>query len=172
LAVAAAVAFHFVPENVWINDLRIALASHEFFLGLGVLSLFSLYFILYTLLVKQTPGEQVAESEVILVQGKDGNIKVAKDAVENLAEKEAAEAHSVRSVRAEMFKQNKNDAPPFALELSIIMLVGADVNAVTKDVTERIRQQFIRTFGVKDVPITVTVTEITNAPVENQKRVV
>lgn len=172
LAVAATVAFHFVPESVWINDLRVALARHEFFMGLGVFSLFSLYFILYALLVKQHTSDQISEDEVVLAQGKDGNIRVARDAVQNLAEKEAAEAHAVRSVRAEMFRQNKSDASPFRLELSVIMLVGADVATVTKDVTERIRRRFAKTFGISEVPISVTVTEITNAPVENQKRVV
>jgi len=172
LALVATVAFHLVPESVWVSDLRAAMTDEKFFMGLGVLSLFSLYFILYALLVKPSREDPALEDEVVLVQGKEGHIKVAKDALKNLAEKEAALAYAVRDVRVDVIKSKKGDKAPFALEAGIIMLVGADISAVSKDVSDRIRRQFAKTIGITDVPIEVTINEITNAPVENQKRVV
>lgn len=173
LALVATAAFGVVPEREWLSEIRYWFGRQEFYTVLGVLSLFSLYFILYALLVK-TPevGTDTAEDEFILVQGKGGEVKVATEAVKALAVREAELANAVRSAVAEVRREKKEDGAGFRLELSLIVLVGVGVAEISAEVTELIRRQFAKTFGIDDMPLDIKVQEITNAPVENKKRVV
>lgn len=173
LAMVATAAFGVVPENEWLSEVRYWFARHEFYTVLGVLSLFSLYFILYALLVTRPDREetQMAEDEFVLIQDPKGEVKVSVEAIKKLAEKEAELVHSVRTATAEVTKVKKAEAP-FRLELELVILVGTEVAAVSAEVTQQVNRQFKQTFGLENLPITIKVNEITNAPVENQKRVV
>jgi hypothetical protein len=176
LGLVAMAAFQVVPENEWIVDLRYVFGRHEFFTGLGVLSIFSLYFILCALLVKrETEDELVAETDIVLLQGKEGEVKVSAEAVKKVVEKEAMSAHSVREATASVFKvkNKREDGLLFRLSLELTILIGAEVAAVSADVKSRVQRQLNRTLGISEVPMEIKIAEITNAPVENNtKRVV
>lgn len=169
LGVAAA-CLKLLPEHVWVNEMKYGLQQQETLAAVGVFLVLSIYFVLYCFF-SSSDKKPSTEKEVILLKGADGEIKVAADAVRNVVEREAMAATFVRDAKARVVPMGKEEGTPLRLEVQLVLLSGANVPKVSNEVTSNVKTHLRQTMDIPDVPLEVSVSEITNAPVE-KKRVV
>ena len=166
----AAVCLKILPEHVWLNELRYALLQQEALTAAGVFALLSVYFVAYSLFSRHSSAP--APKEVVVVKGEEGEVGIAVEAVRNLAEREAQAVTSVRDVKVQVRTSAKSGENPLRLEVRLVLLAGANVPRVSDAVIASIKKGIRQTMDFPDVPVSVTVSDISNAPVENGKRVV
>ena len=159
-----------LPERIWSNELSYAFMQQECLTAAAVFLALSLYFVGYCFFSGKS-SDSAASGEVIVVKGGAGDVRVSVDAVRNLAEREARAVPSVRDAKVRIRTASSEDCP-FRVEAHLILLMGANVPQVSHAVTENIKAQIRHTMDFSDVPVTVTVSDISNAPGEKRKRVV
>ena len=136
-----------LPERIWSNELSYAFMQQECLTAAAVFLALSLYFVGYC-----------------FFSGKSSDSAAS-------GEREAQAVPSVRDAKVRIRTASSEDCP-FRVEAHLILLMGANVPQVSHAVTENIKAQIRHTMDFSDVPVTVTVSDISNAPVEKRKRVV
>ena len=159
-----AVALRIVPESVWLNELRYALSRQELLAVCGVFFLVSLK--LFFAVFSRTSTSARTHGEVMVVDTKAGAVQVALSAVRGIVERVALSMQGVRTATAVI---SVHDAPkdavgtPIQVELKITLADQTSLNAVSEELTEKVRQELHDVLGVADVPVALRVTEIANA---------
>ena len=121
---------------------------------------------------KGSSKKQVVYGEdVVVVSNGKGIVNVSLAAVQRLVEREALAVAKVRAATAKVY-QYSGEKTSIRVDAQLVLLVGANVSEVSDQVIERIQDQLRAALGFLEVPVGVSVTDISNAPVENKRRVV
>ena len=159
-----AVALRIVPESIWLNELRYALSRQELLAACGVFFLVSLK--LLFAVFSRTSHSARTHGEFMVVDTRAGAVQVALPAVRGIVERVALSMQGVRTATAVI---SVHDAPkdsvgtPMQVELKITLADQTSLNAVSEELTEKVRQELHDVLGIADVPVALRVTEITNA---------
>ncbi len=159
-----AVALRIVPESIWLNEVRYALSCQELLAVCGVCFLVSLK--LFFAVFSRTSHTARTHGEFMVVDTRAGAVQVALPAVRGIVERVALSMQGVRTATAVI---SVHDAPkdstgtPMQVELKITLADQTSLNAVSEELTEKVRQELHDVLGVADVPVALRVTEIANA---------
>ena len=159
-----AVALRIVPESVWLNELRYALSRQELLAVCGVFFLISLK--LFFAVFSRTSTSARTHGEFMVVDTKAGAVQVALSAVRGIVERVALSMQGVRTATAVI---SVHDAPkdavgtPMQVELKITLADQTSLNAISEELTAKVRQELHDVLGIADVPVALRVTEIANA---------
>ena len=159
-----AVALRIVPESIWLNEVRYALSCQELLAVCGVCFLVSLK--LFFAVFSRTSHTARTHGEFMVVDTRAGAVQVALPAVRGIVERVALSMQGVRTATAVI---SVHDAPkdavgtPIQVELKITLADQTSLNAVSEELTEKVRQELHDVLGVADVPVALRVTEIANA---------
>ena len=167
----AAACLGLLPEHNWINELRFASRQQETLTVAAVFAAVSFYFVCYSYFFG-TSQAAPDPKEIIVVKGRTGDVRVAVDAVRNLAEREAGSVASVRDVKVRVQPLSKTEGNPLKLDVRLVLLSGANVPQVSDQVIGNIKGGLRQAMDFPDVPVSVTVEGISNAPRGDGKRVV
>jgi len=161
--VVAAVALRIIPENIWLNELRYALSRQELLAVCGVFFLVSLK--LFFAVFSRTSSSARTHGEFMVVNTPAGAVQVALSAVRGIVEREVLSMQGVRTASAVISVQ---DAPkdsvetPMQVELKITLADHTSLNAISEELTRRVRSELHDVLGIVDVPVNLHVTEISN----------
>ena len=160
-----------MPANFWQPSLKFLLAQPEMLVGLAVMFLMALFLLSKVFVSSQAAPEQfeVAESEIVLQKGMAGEVKVAIDAVQRIAERAALSVKGVRESEAVILK-DKNDT--LIVRLTIVLGQGFAAPIVSENTVNAINNEIMIALQIPEVPVEVTVKDITNAVVERNRRVI
>ena len=159
-----AVALRIVPESIWLNELRYALSRQELLAVCGVFFLVSLK--LFFAVFSRTSTSARTHGEFMVVDTKAGAVQVALSAVRGIVERVALSMQDVRTATAVI---SVHDAPkdsigtPMQVELKITLSDQTSLNAISEELTAKVRQELHDVLGIADVPVALRVTEIANA---------
>ena len=164
VAVLAA-ALRFVPEIIWLNELRYVLSRQETLAVCGVFFLVSLK--LFFAVFSGTPRKRRTHGEFMVVDTPTGAVQVALSAVRGIVERTALSMQGVREATAVISVQDaKKDSAetPMQVELKISLNDHSNLNAVSEALSANVQQNLHDVLGIADVPVEICVTEISNAP--------
>jgi hypothetical protein len=160
-----AVAFRFVPEGVWLNELRYALSRPETLAVCGVYFLVSLKF--FFAVFSRTSTTKRTHGEFMVVDTPAGAVQVALSAVRGIVERTALSMQGVREAAAVISvhdAKNASEATPMQVELKIMLTDQSNLHAVSETLTANVKQNLHDVLGIVDIPVEIRVTEISNAP--------
>lgn len=159
-----AVALRIVPESIWLNEMRYALSRQELLAVCGVFFLVSLK--LFFAVFSRTSTSARTHGEFMVVDTRAGAVQVALSAVRGIVERVALSMQGVRTATAVI---SVHDAPkdavgtPMQVELKITLSDQTSLNAISEELTAKVRQELHDVLGIADVPVALRVTEIANA---------
>ena len=163
IAVVAA-ALRIVPESVWLNELRYALSRQELLAACGVFFLVSLK--LFFAVFSRTSHSARTHGEFMVVNTSAGAVQVAISAVRGIVEREALSMQGVRTASATI---SVHDAPkasvetPMQVEIKITLADHTSLHMISTELTQRVHKSLHDALGIAEVPVTLRVTEISNA---------
>lgn len=159
-----AVALRIIPEGVWLNEVRYALSRQELLAVCAVFFLVSLKFFFAVFSRKSNPRR--THGEFMVVDTPSGAVQVAIAAVRGIVERVALSMQGVRQAVAVVSVHDmKKDsaAEPMQVELKITLADRANLNSISEELTQNIRQNLHDVLGIADIPVKIRVTEISNA---------
>ncbi|MBR2216661.1 MAG: alkaline shock response membrane anchor protein AmaP [Selenomonadaceae bacterium] len=166
-AVTAAVWLNLVPEPWWLNEWHYALTRSETIMVIALYFLLNLHLLACALSGSQK--EEVAPKEFVILKGAYGETKVAAAAITAVIERVATSVMTVREAKAEIASDAKNEAVPIRVLLKLTVLTEANVEDISRQVMEAVQAQLKQNLGMDKVPVAITVTGISNAPVEKRR---
>ncbi len=167
--VAAAVCLKLIPGHLWKNELMFALGQMETLGVLAVIFLVSLY-MLSASVSSSGPKKEKLPAELELKSGDSGTIRVSVEAVKRLAERVASSIHGVRETHVKLLPPKDGEAA-VTLTMDLVLLQGISVPDIGQQAAQAVRQELENTMSMTDLKVDVSVSDITNAPVD-KKRVV
>lgn len=165
----AGVFLHLIPEGMWQNELRYAVARPESLAVLAVVFLLGVHLMVAALSSGGKKDRREASGELVLSESGQGKVKVAVTAIRELSERSALAVTGVRDVKAKVEKQKEGS--PISIALQLVLIQGASAPDVSGQAAQAVRRELAAALKLPDVPVNVLVSDISNAPVE-QKRVV
>ena len=157
-----------IPERLWLNELRFWMERPEAWGVLAAVFLLSVYFLFA---VFSTGGKKQSDrppmDDVLLVDGGNGNIRVAVLAVQGLS---ARAARSVRGVREAKAKISPTDTG-VSVNMGLVILPGMSAPEIGQSVAAEIRREIAESLNLSDVGVDVSINDISNAPVDKKQRV-
>jgi uncharacterized alkaline shock family protein YloU len=167
--IVAGVCLNLIPERMWLNEVRFAIARPDVLAVLAIVLLLSLYMLKVSLSTKEGPRERVP-AELMLADGENGKVRVSAEAVQGLAERAATTIKGVREASVRIKPMKVGDTS-ISLAVSVVLSQGISVPDVGERVSEVIRREMSDSLSLSDTKVDVSVTDISNAPVD-RKRVV
>lgn len=168
VVIIAGACLDIMPSKFWQPSLNFILARPETLGVLAVMLLLSFFFL--TRVFVPTENPEVAEDEISLQNGQVGDIKVAVDAIERIAERAALSVTGVREAQAVVLK-NKRNAQIF-VRLNIVLAQGYSAPVVSENAVESIDTAILVALQIPNVPVEVKIRDITNAVAERRQRVI
>ena len=167
--VVAGVCLRIIPEDVWQRELIRIIGKPDTLAVLAGMALAS--FILLTgVFSRNGEGLSIASSDVHLEKGKPGEVKVTVPAIVSVVERAAIVVGGVREAQASVSQQSGEI--PIKVNLTITLGQGFSAPRVSEAVVAAINDALQATLELSNVPVEVTVNEVTHAIVERDKRVV
>ena len=156
VVICAGVCLHLIPTNVWQERLRFIIAQKETLIVLAVMLMFSLGFLGEIFSSKKDPR---ARGEITLKQGEPGEVKVS---VEEILEG--------TTLNDEILKQKAET--PISVNLKIVLSQGVSAPAVSEAAAKAVNNVIFTALQISNVPVDISVKDITNAVIERRQRVV
>lgn len=151
-------ALKIIPDDVFFNELLFLLNRQEAPAVIGIVILFSFYFLCVSLF-SGGDKKKSAPKEMQLVASDGGAVNITLEAVKNLAERAALNVHSVREAAA---KITGGDTASLNVGINIAVSAGANAPAVSNAVLKEINDNLRSSLSVTDAKINVSVTDISN----------
>ena len=160
-----------VPEYVILNELRFLLSRWETIAAAAVVFFWSIH--LLGCSVSGSSRAAHVDKEVILVQGASGEIRVAVDAIKNMAEKAAQAISGVREAKVRV-RSERSAETGSSVKIGIHIVIGQEQNvaAISDAIRSSAEQHLHETVGVQDFALEIAVDDISNAAVTKKQRVV
>lgn len=159
------------PERVVFNEVVFLLHQPMTLNIAGVFAFFSVYFLLYAFFVGEKKKKAAPVRNDVVIKTPTGEVRIAKTAIESLADREATSVSGVRESVANVTASDKESEPALSLKLSLIMLSSANVPKVSDEVTNAVKSRIFDSLGIQDAPVELFVSELNAMSAENQKRV-
>ena len=159
-----------VPEYVIVNELRFVLSRWETIAVAVIVFLWSIHLLGCSI----SSGSRVhQDKEVILVQGSSGEVRVAVEAVKNMAEKTARMIPGVREAKVDVASEQQADGSG-RVRLDVKVSLGQEQNVARASdaIRAAIGQHMTQVIGIPSFEIRISVTDISNAAVAKKQRVV
>jgi uncharacterized alkaline shock family protein YloU len=155
---------------MWLNEVRFAIARPDVLAVLAIILLLSLYMLKVSLSTTKGEPKWRVPTELLLVDGENGKVRVSAEAVQGLAERAATAIKGVREANVRIKPMKAGDTS-VSLSVSVVLTHGISVPDVGERVSEEIRRDMSDSLSLSDTKVEVSVTDISNAPVD-RKRVV
>jgi len=170
-ALAAAAALRLLPETVWLNELRFAVAQPELLAVCAAVFLIGLK--LFFAVFSGRPDTGRTHGEIILVDTPAGAVQVELSAIRGIVERIALGISGVReaSARVSVPPQKNENAAPISVDLKVVLAAQAHLSAVSEEMTERIRGELLSVLGIAGVPVSILVTDVSTVAPQSKKRV-
>jgi uncharacterized alkaline shock family protein YloU len=167
---AVSLCLQLVPEYVIVNELRFILSRWETIAVAVVVFLWSIHLLGCSI---SSSSHVHQDKEVILVQGSSGEVRVAVEAVKNMAEKTARMISGVREAKVEVTSEKQADGSG-RVRLDVKASLGQEQNVarVSDAIRAAIGQHMTQVIGIPSFEIRISVTDISNAAVAKKQRVV
>lgn len=167
---AGALVLHVVPEHAVWNEFQYAAAQWQTGAAAAVLFLLSIHLLGCSF---AAAGKGREEHEVILVHAAAGDVKVAVDAVRNLADRTARMMPGVRDVKVKVTSvRKKENESSVRIVLRLVLGQESNVAAVSDGLRAEIGRHLEETVGIADFSLEISVADISNAPLAKKQRVV
>lgn len=171
--VAAGLYLRVLPdERIW-NEFLYLGSRWETLAVIGVYLLFSLYLLLKSLSGKKREVSGSA-GETLIVQGKLGEVQVSLEALKDMASKIALSIVGVRDVKVKIKLIKSSNSNTFVPRFDLRLAIGENDNVA--DISDRLKHginDYIEKYiGVAESTINITVTTISQTPINGKKRVV
>lgn len=172
VVIVAGACLDIMPANYWQPSLKFILIQPETLIVLVVMLVLSLFFMAKVFASAQSSVDNhlVLENEIVLQQGQSGEVRVAVDAVEHIAARAALAVIGVREAQASVVKSSLTDQ--IIVKLNIVLGQGYSAPVVSENIVESIDTALMVALQIPNVPVEVTVTDITNAVADRRQRVV
>ena len=167
VVICAGVCLHLIPTNVWQERLRFIIAQKETLIVLAVMLMFSLGFLGEIFSSKKDPR---ARGEITLKQGEPGEVKVSVEAIQSITERAALSVNGIREAKAVILKQKAET--PISVNLKIVLSQGVSAPAVSEAAAKAVNNVIFTALQISNVPVDISVKDITNAVIERRQRVV
>lgn len=169
LAVIGA-AFGLLPETVWLDSIHDALSRKETIAVAVAALLISLK--LLGQVFHRSSDKTTGKGEYVIESSPRGEVRVALDAVRNLTDRLARETHGVRDVRVRVRAKNSREGASLTLQLGLVIGRETEVKKLTEQLTNSIQQHLEQTMALPDVPVSIVVTDVSDAVPDKKHRVV
>ena len=133
--------------------------------------LLSIFFLTRVFASSSSDDTSVADDEIVLQQGQVGEVKVSIDAIQRIAERAALTVTGVRECQAAIVKGGRRHSQ-LIVRLTIVLGQGYSAPVVSENAVNSIDTALLVTLQIPEVPVEVTVKDITNAVAERRQRVV
>lgn len=172
VVIIAGACLDIMPANYWQPSLKFILIQPETLIALAVMLVLSLFFMAKVFASTQSSADNhlVVENEILLQQGQSGEVRVSVDAVEHIAARAALAVIGVREAQASVVKSSLTDQ--IIVKLNIVLGQGYSAPVVSENIVESIDTALMVALQIPNVPVEVTVTDITNAVADRRQRVV
>ena len=169
VVIIAGACLDIMPAKFWQPSLKFIMLQPETLVALAVMLVLSLFFL--TRVFASSKDEQtVNEKEIVLQQGQVGEVRVAVDAVERIAERAALSVVGIREAQAVVVKNKRNEQ--IVVKLSIVLGQGYSAPVVSENAVNSIDTAILVALQIPNVPVDVKVMDITNAVADRRQRVV
>lgn len=158
-----------LAETVWLDSLHYALSRRETIALAAAAFLISLK--LLGCVFHRSHEKATGRGEYVIESSPQGEVRVALDAVKNLTERLAREAHGVRDARVRVKVQNNRDGASLALALNLTIGREAEVKKLTEHLTGSIQQHLAQTMALTDVPVSIVISDVSDAVPDRKHRV-
>jgi len=167
--IVAGICLNLIPEHIWLNEIRFAVARPEVLAVLAAVFLLSLYLLSVSVSTTAKQKEKTP-TDLLLVEGESGGVRVSVAAVQNMAERAVSTIRGVREAHVKV-RPLKDGEKTVSLALQMVLTNGVSVPETGQHATEIIREELARTLNLAETKVDVSVSDISNAPVD-RKRVV
>ena len=170
LVISAGVCLHFIPTQVWQNELNWILSRQETLMVIAVMILAS--FCLLSIALSSTKKATVVNlsGDVELQKETAKEVAVTIPAIVSVVERAALGVVGVRQVEAKVSNQGGNT--PVKVQLSMVLSQSYSAPEVSAEVKAAINKALEIALEISNVPVDIKVTEITHAVIERERRVV
>ena len=169
LVVSAGVCLHFIPAQIWQDNLNFIISSQETLIVIAVMFVASLCLLSMSLSSKKASVVNLS-GDVELEKGTQKEVAVTIPAIVSVVERAALSVVGVRQVEAKV--TNQGGAAPVNVQLSIILSQNYSAPEVSAEVKAAVNKALGVTLQISDVPVDIRVTEVTHAVIERERRVV
>lgn len=158
----------FLPEQVWLEQLRFALGRQETVAAAVLVLLISLKLLAA---VFRRQGEPTgSKGEYVISSSPQGEVRVALDAIRNLVDQLARETHGVRDAKVKVVARKGKNSDALSLQLRLVIGREADVTKMSDELTRAIQQRLEKIMALSDVPVDIVVSDVTDgAPVKRHR---
>ena len=170
LIVSAGVCLHFISAQVWQNELNWLISSQETLIVIAVMFLASLCLLTMALSSSKKATVVNLSGDVELQKATPKEVAVTIPAIVSVVERAALSVVGVRQVEAKV--TNKGGTPPVSVNLSVILSQSYSAPETSAEVKTAVNKALQVVLEISDVPVEITVTEITHAVIERERRVV
>lgn len=156
--------------DILMNEIRFALHQSATLTSFIVVAVFSGYFMLYSYFVGEKK-ETAPKTDDVVIKTESGEVRVVKEAVEALSDREATSVKGVRESLTKVSSTIAENETKISLKQELILLQGSNVPAVTAEVRNAVKNRIFNSLGVKDAAVEILVRDLNSVTAENQKRV-
>jgi len=159
-----------ISADILVNEVRFALHQSVTLTAFIVVAVFSGYFMLYSYFTGEKK-EDAPKTDDVVLKTETGEVRIVKEAVEALADREATSVKGVRESITKVSSTVTENATKISLKQELVLLQGTNVPAITAEVTNAVKNRIFESLGVKDASVEISVRDLNSIPAENQKRV-
>lgn len=168
LVVSAGVCLHFIPTQVWQNELQHLISRRETLAVIAVMFLASLcLFIAVFSTDKKNSG---SKKDVELQKGSSSEIKITLQAISEVVERTALTVPGVREVTPKVIRTDGEI--PVKIFLDITLGQGYSAPETSEKINRAVNDALMTATEMSGIPIEVKVTEVTHAVAVRERRVV
>jgi uncharacterized alkaline shock family protein YloU len=170
LVVCSGFCLHFIPTQVWQDNLSLIISRQETLIVIAVMLLASLCLLSMSLSSSKKATIVNLSGDVELQKGTFKEVSVSIPAIISVVERAALSVAGVRQVEAKV--QNKGGNAPVNVQLSIILSQNYSAPEVSAEIKTAVNKALQVALEISDVPVDMKVSEITHAVIERERRVV
>lgn len=156
--------------DILMNEIRFALHQNATLTAFIVVAVFSVYFLLYSYFTGEKK-EDAPKNDDVVIKTASGEVSVAKEAVEALADRDATSVKGVRESISKVDSTTANGVTKISIKQEITLLAGTNVPEVTAEVINAVKNRISESLGITDASVEISVRDLNSVPAENQKRV-
>ncbi len=166
--VSAGVCLHFIPAQVWQNELQHLISRPETLAVIAVMFLASLC--LLAAVFSTEKKKSGTTKEVELQKGSSSEVKITLEAISEVVERAALTVPGVREVTPKVVRTEGEI--PVKIFLDITLGQGYSAPETSEKINRTVNEALQTATEMTGIPIEVKVTEVTHAVAERERRVV
>lgn len=165
----AAVCLHAVPDRVLLNEYEYFVNQWQTLAAAGVGILLSLHLLLCSF---DRSNTQVNAKDLLLVNGKEGQVSVSLAAIRNMAESMAVKVHGVQQAKVRSRVEHRKKQGDFLkLELALSVSQERNIPELSDELHQQLAKYLVEITGIDDVEIRISVQSIANGVAVKKRRI-